>query len=199
MAVVKWPHECYQIDESMKHNPITLAVILLVAVCLVRPASAQEPTTNEPPAVEAATTNLLRQLKPFVLKDLAGKEVKYAEAFKGKLLLMFFFTSWAEPCQDQVEALVTIQKQFGGKDFSVVGVSLDERGGREVRLFAQRNKVNFPILLGDMLVVQDVGGIEAVPTLCLVNQNRMLIMKEAAVTDKAALEEIIKSVRQNQQ
>jgi peroxiredoxin len=158
---------------------------------------------SEEPVVEredetAVSTNVYKQLKPFVLKDLSGKEVKSAEEFKGKMLLLFFFASWAQPCVDQVPALVELQKTRSGKDFSVVGISLDERAGKEVRQFAQKNKINFPILLADMLIVQDVGGISALPTLCLVDQSRMLIVKETSVTSKETLEDILKTVREHQ-
>ena len=177
---------------------LLLAVSASAQVTVVEEISPSPAITNAATPVTEPSTNFLKQLKPFILKDLSGNEVKYSESFKGKMLMLFFFTTWAQPCQDQVPALVELQKQYGGKDFSVVGISLDERAGRELKLFVQRNKVNFPILLADLLVVQDVGGIAAVPTLALVDQNRMMIMKEAAVTDQATLVEILKTVRQNQ-
>jgi cytochrome c biogenesis protein CcmG/thiol:disulfide interchange protein DsbE len=175
-------------------------ILLLASVTAGWPllGATNENNKTDSPEESGSSTNFAKQIKPFILKDLSGKPVKYAEAFKGKMLLVFFFTSWAQPCVDQVPALVEIQKQFGGDDFSVVGITLDERPGREVKMFSQKNKVNFPILIADMLVVQDMGGITAVPTLCLVDQNRMLLMKESAVTDKATLEEVIKTVRQHQ-
>jgi peroxiredoxin len=153
--------------------------------------------TNAPPAT-AVSTNTARQLKPFVLKDQSGKDVKSAVDFKGKNLLLFFFMSWAEPCAAQVPALVELQKKHRGEDFTVVGIALDERPGRDLKFFTQRNKVNFPVLLADMLIVENVGGITEVPTLCLVDPNGMFIMKEAAMTDKDVLEEVLKVLREHQ-
>jgi peroxiredoxin len=181
----------------MKRNFIKLLAGIAILVATVCSVSAEEIVSNTVP-VSTVSTNLLRQLKPFVLKDKNGKEVKYTDAFKGKLLLLFFFTTWAEPCKNQVPALVELQKKYDGTNFSVVGVSLEERTGRELRLFEHRNKVNFPLLFADMLLVQDVGGVTALPTLCLVDQNRMLIMKEAAVLELSTLEEVLKKVRKNQ-
>jgi peroxiredoxin len=182
----------------MKHSFTKLALAGLAVSWMAWPTVTRSTLSNATPTV-AVSTNFLRRLRPFVLKDLAGQEVKYAETFTDKLLLLVFFTSSAQPCQDQAPALVALQQEHGGKGFSVVGISLDAQGGREVRAFAQRNKVNFPILFGDLALVQDVGGVTAVPTLCLVDQNRMLIMKEAVVMSKETLDEVLKAVRKNQQ
>jgi peroxiredoxin len=129
----------------------------------------------------------------FDLMDLAGKEVKLAD-FKGKALLVFFWTTWSKPCQDQLKALTELQQQYGGKDFSVLGISLDDKGADAVKSFADTQKLNFPIIMGDYKVVQDFGGLQAIPTTFLIEKNHYIIQRHVGIVEKSTLENELKSI-----
>ena len=66
-----------------------------------------------------------RRLMPeFVINDLSGKPVRAAD-FKGRYLLIDFWASWCGPCIEQLPGLKELYRQFHGKRFTVLGVSLD--------------------------------------------------------------------------
>lgn len=55
-----------------------------------------------------------------------GKEISLSDiAGKGKVVLVDFWASWCGPCRAEMPNLVKAYKEFSGKNFEIVGVSLD--------------------------------------------------------------------------
>ena len=48
------------------------------------------------------------------------------EDLRGKVVLLQFWASWCETCIDGMPGLTSLYDEFGGDDFEIVGVSLDE-------------------------------------------------------------------------
>lgn len=60
-------------------------------------------------------------------KNPEGVDVSLADyAGKGKYVLIDFWASWCPPCRAEMPKLVEAYKQFKGKDFEIVGISLDK-------------------------------------------------------------------------
>lgn len=60
----------------------------------------------------------------FTLPDAGGKDIKVSD-FKGKYLLVDFWASWCGPCRGELPGLVKLYKKCKGKNFEILGVSLD--------------------------------------------------------------------------
>ena len=107
-------------------------------------------------------SQLLNKPAPeFVLKDIAGKETKLAD-FKGKVLIVDFWATWCGPCKSEIPTFVLLQSQYASKGFSMIGISTDEKPDT-VKTFAAENRMNYPILMADVKVKRDYGGIPAIP------------------------------------
>jgi peroxiredoxin len=78
-------------------------------------------------AQEANMTSVqLGQVAPdFTLPDLAGKNISLS-SFKGKYVLVDFWASWCKPCRMENPNVVTAYNKYKGKNFTIVGVSLDK-------------------------------------------------------------------------
>lgn len=61
----------------------------------------------------------------FSLPDTAGRTVSLA-SLKGQYVLIDFWASWCEPCRAENPHVVQAFRQYHGKGFTVLGVSLDE-------------------------------------------------------------------------
>lgn len=59
------------------------------------------------------------------LPDADGKPVSIAD-FKGKYLLVDFWASWCGPCRAENPNVVAVYNKFKGKNFAILGVSLDK-------------------------------------------------------------------------
>jgi peroxiredoxin len=60
------------------------------------------------------------------LPDTSGKNVSVA-SFKGKWLLIDFWASWCAPCRQENPNVLKAFKQFNAKNFTILGISLDEK------------------------------------------------------------------------
>lgn len=65
----------------------------------------------------------------FAQPDTNGKIIKMSY-FKGKYVLLDFWASWCGPCRVNNPGLVKLYKEFYGRNFVILGISLDELEGK---------------------------------------------------------------------
>jgi peroxiredoxin len=66
-----------------------------------------------------------KQAPDLSLPDASGNSVSLS-SFKGKYLLVDFWASWCGPCRAENPNVVHAYNEFKGKNFAIVGVSLDK-------------------------------------------------------------------------
>ena len=111
------------------------AVALLLAGAATSLAGCHRKTTP----VEVANLN-------FTLKDMNGHDVRLAD-FKGKGLLVNFWSTTCGPCQLETPELVDLAAKYKDRGFAVVGISIDDTPA-DIRTFANQYKVPYPLLVG---------------------------------------------------
>lgn len=68
-----------------------------------------------------------KEAPDFTLPDVNGNQVKLS-SFRGKYVLVDFWASWCGPCRGENPNLVKAYEKFKGKNFAILGVSLDRPG-----------------------------------------------------------------------
>ena len=124
------------------------------------------------------------------LRMPVGKPVKLSD-FKGKVVILDFWATWCPPCRTEIPGFVAIQKKYADKDFTVVGVSLDEQGPSVVKSFIHSFGMNYPVVMGDQKVVVDYGGIEAIPTTFVIDRQGNIVATFQGLTDPDTFEAVI--------
>lgn len=93
---------------------------------------------------------LLAQPAPgFRLSDAAGQLVSLSD-YKGKVVLLNFWATWCDSCQQEMPALETIYRHYRPQGFTILAPSVDEAGRKAVIPFAARYGLSFPILIADV-------------------------------------------------
>lgn len=67
-----------------------------------------------------------KQVPDFELPDINGHAVSLT-SFRGKYLLVDFWASWCGPCRMENPNVVKVHNEFKGKNFAILGVSLDQQ------------------------------------------------------------------------
>jgi peroxiredoxin len=105
----------------------------------------------------------------FTLKDiLEGKEYSLSQ-FKGKVVLINFFTFFCGPCRDEMPDLEKINQELKGKGYETIGIGLSS-DPTQLRFLIKQLGVTYPVLLGDDKVAKAYGGVEVVPTTIIVDK-----------------------------
>jgi len=77
-------------------------------------------------------------------KTLDGKEISVRD-FRGKVLLIDFWSTWCGPCMREMPNVVAVYEEFKDKGFEILGVSLDHPGnGDEVRDVMKKTGMEWP-------------------------------------------------------
>jgi peroxiredoxin len=71
----------------------------------------------------------------FTEADTSGKMVSLS-SFRGKYVLIDFWASWCGPCRHENPNVVKAFNQYKGKNFTIIGVSLDRPGAKDKWLAA---------------------------------------------------------------
>jgi peroxiredoxin len=64
----------------------------------------------------------------FEQTDTLGHPVRLS-SFRGKYVLLDFWASWCAPCRQENPGIVQVYNKFKGKNFTIIGISLDKPGG----------------------------------------------------------------------
>ena len=86
-------------------------------------------------------------LESLDVTTLDGRPVSL-RGFRGRWLLLDFFTTFAYPSQVQMPRLNEIRKRWKDKGLEVIGISMDLQGAVMVRPFLEELKIEYPVFLG---------------------------------------------------
>lgn len=80
-----------------------------------------------------------RRATALEFKDGTGRSVSLDD-FKGRVVLINLWATWCLPCRKEMPALDELEQKLGGRDFVVVAINLDQRGGDKPRKFLEEIK-----------------------------------------------------------
>ena len=158
---------------SLKISSFLLAILLFC--CLASPLAASP------------------KMPAFSLQSAATGKMVNSSRFEGKIRLVVFFATWCMPCMQEVPSLISLQDEFGKKNFTVVAISVDRRLN-DVKNFMRRADVNYPVLLANRQVVDAFGGVPGLPTSFLVNSKGTVLKRYPGLVPHALLARDVKEL-----
>jgi peroxiredoxin len=109
------------------------------------------------------------------LKDLENNPIQL-NAFQGKVVLLYFWTTWWVWCRKEVSSLIKLYNEFKNEGFVVIGIDVRE-GKKTVKKYVDKYKLTFQVLLDIHGKVEKKYGVRAHPEHFLVNRRGELIGK----------------------
>ena len=132
-------------------------------------------------------------------KDLDGKDVPLS-SYRGKVVLVNFWATWCDPCYVEIPWLIEMQQKYADKGFTVLGVSMDDEGKKDVAPFlakerfnvnGQKLPMNYPIVIGNDDIADKFGGLLGYPTSFLISRDGKIVKK---VQGLVSYDEIAKAI-----
>jgi thiol-disulfide isomerase/thioredoxin len=102
-----------------------------------------------------------------VLRDLDGKPVRLAD-LRGKLVWLNFWATWCPPCQGETPVLRDLSDRYRDRGLEIVGVAVQETTPDDVRAYAERYGVGYPIAFDASADIFDLYRVFALPTQVLI-------------------------------
>jgi peroxiredoxin len=127
--------------QFLKDNPKTFIAPVVIQSMLNNASASEldELINRMDPAVSAVPQMIeirsklavLKSVEPgqkapdFTLEDVSGKPVSLSSVIGSRLLLIDFWAGWCGPCRAENPNIVKVYKDYHGKGFDILGVSLD--------------------------------------------------------------------------
>lgn len=131
----------------------------------------------------------------FTLKNAGGgMDVKLSD-YKGKVVILDFWATWCPPCRKGIPDLIELQKKYGDK-VVVIGVSVDDQNTiGEVPGFIKSMNINYPVAYANSEIAAAYGGIEAIPTSFIIDQDGNIVEKHVGLVDISVYENAINQLK----
>jgi thiol-disulfide isomerase/thioredoxin len=88
-------------------------------------AEMEKSSQQQPDQSSSGNSWVGKTVPDLVMPDLNGKDLSIS-SFRGKYLLIDFWASWCGPCRMENPNVVKAYNDFKGKNFIILGVSLDK-------------------------------------------------------------------------
>jgi thiol-disulfide isomerase/thioredoxin len=120
---------------------------------------------------------------PFLINDLSGQTISTA-AFPGKVVLISFWATWCPPCRLEIPELIELQTRYKDK-LQIIGISMDDADTPEkinhVRDVAGQLGINYPVAIADPKLVDEYGGVPALPTTFVLNTSGRVVQRHTGL------------------
>lgn len=182
--------------EKNVHYIVIVAVALIVGVIyLNKPGSGNAATTQSLPAENAAmeTPSDGNMAPDFALTSTEGKTIRLSD-FRGKVVVVDFWATWCPPCKAEIPDFIKLYSQYKSDGFQMLGISVDQGGLAVVKPFIKNFGINYPIMLANSQVVQDYGGISAIPTTFVIDKQGHVRASFVGYRPVSVFEKLIKQL-----
>lgn len=113
----------------------------------------------------------------FRIRDLNGGYVSLDD-YAGKVVLLEFWATWCPPCRSSIPEMEGLFERTFGKDFVILGISVDEGNSaiEKVKAFTDRYNIRYKVLL-DTGEAGNKYRITTIPAFFLLDKSHRIVKK----------------------
>jgi|SRR5579871_289070 len=169
---------------------VTLWVYVLAVLGLaLTPQESRAQLQQQQPQQQQLILRFVRDPDPapeLKVKDLNGNELSL-EAYKGRVVLLNFWATWCGPCRSEIPSLIRIQEAYRDR-LQIIGMDVDDEDEEQLRAFVKSQGINYPVAMTSLAVRFAYGGIAALPTMFIINQESKVVQKHVGLFNPALYE-----------
>jgi len=127
----------------------------------------------------------------FTLKDvLQGQDYSLSQ-FKGKVVMINFFTFFCGPCREEMPDLNKINNELKGQGLQTLGIALSS-DPTQIRFLVKQLGLEYPVLSGDDKVSKAYEDVAVVPTTFIIDKSGNVVHKIEGTRKKEQFVQLIK-------
>ena len=127
----------------------------------------------------------------FNLKAVQDGKAYSLSQYKGKVVLINFFTFFCGPCRQEMPHLSQIYQELKGQGFEALGIGLSSTPEQLKQIVSQLH-LAYPVLEGNDAVSKAYGGVELVPLTFIIDKEGKIAHKILGARSKEEFEKLIK-------
>lgn len=156
--------------------------------------AAESPGPVADAAANACSADARKADMSFVLPELEGGEVNFAD-LEGKVVLLNFWATWCGPCKVEIPGFVELQEKYRDDGVVFLGLSVDDTV-EKLRPFAAEYQINYPVLIGDGHddVQEAFGPIWGIPVTVVIGRDGQICRTHMGLATKEQVERDIRAL-----
>jgi tetratricopeptide (TPR) repeat protein len=135
-----------------------------------------DPATNHASEVRAIIANprlVFENFAPgFKVQSIAGEELSL-EKYKGRIVLLDFWATWCGPCRVEMPEVKKLWKKYGGDDFVILGISIDEDMAL-LESYLKEEEITWPQHFDANRSIAALYRVEGIPHTVLIDQDGII-------------------------
>ena len=124
----------------------------------------------------------------FTVKDLKGREISLSN-YSGKVVFLNFWATWCGPCKAEIPGFIEAYKQYKDKGMEVIGISVDRISPKSVLKFAEKYKINYPVIMSTDKIQKDYEPGPYVPITIIIDKEGKIRHRHIGYMDKEKLKD----------
>jgi peroxiredoxin len=127
----------------------------------------------------------------FTLKAVQDGTNHSLSQYRGKVVLLNFFTFFCGPCRQEMPHLSQMYQEMKGQGLQTIGIALASTPEQIKQLVSQLG-LTYPVLEGNDAVSKAYGNIELVPVTFIIDRQGNIAEKILGARSKAEFEKMVK-------
>lgn len=127
----------------------------------------------------------------FSLEDTNHATVRLSD-YENDVIILNFFATWCPPCRTEIPDFVELVDDYGDRDLTIIGISVDRGGVEVLNEFIAEYNINYPVLLDDGIVSDEYGPIRSIPATFIIDRKGNIVEKIIGSRTKDYFERLIK-------